>query len=109
MKRTSLKAKNYSEKKTALHLILERTECMRFLIIAFVGLLIACSPKEQPQVEAIDSVEVVKPIIVTDAVTYDTDDPAIWIHPSDPGESLVIGTDKGGDLGDGALYVFNLK
>jgi 3-phytase len=82
---------------------------MRFLIIAFVGLLIACSPKEQPQVEAIDSVEVVKPIIVTDAVTYDTDDPAIWIHPSDPGESLVIGTDKGGDLGDGALYVFNLK
>lgn len=26
------------------------------------------------------------------------DDPAIWIHPRVPGESLVIGTDKGGGL-----------
>ena len=29
------------------------------------------------------------------------DDPAIWVHPSDPGKSLIIGTDKLGGL---ALY-----
>ncbi|XHR95108.1 phytase [Mucilaginibacter sp. UC70_90] len=25
---------------------------------------------------------------------YDTDDPAIWINPADPAQSLIIGTDK---------------
>ena len=50
--------------------------------------------------------EVVEPRFVTEPVRYDTDDPAIWINPSDPGASLVLGTDK--DV-DGALYVFNLE
>jgi 3-phytase len=36
-------------------------------------------------------------------VAQDSDDPAIWIHPDDPAQSLVIGTDKGG-----SLYVFDL-
>jgi 3-phytase len=49
---------------------------------------------------------VVKPLYVTDAVTYDTDDPAIWINPTDPAKSLIVGTDKDAD---GALYVFDLK
>ena len=31
------------------------------------------------------------------------DDPAIWIHPSVPGASLILGTDK-----QGALHVYNL-
>ncbi|MFC6287693.1 phytase [Nocardioides sp. GCM10027113] len=31
------------------------------------------------------------------------DDPAIWVHPTDPGQSLVIGNDKGG-----ALEVYDL-
>jgi 3-phytase len=30
----------------------------------------------------------------TGAVSGDADDPAIWIHPTDPAKSLVIGTDK---------------
>jgi 3-phytase len=50
-----------------------------------------------------------KPAIITEKVAHDTDDPAIWIHPSDPSLSLIIGTDKGGDTGKGGLYVFNLK
>lgn len=37
---------------------------------------------------------------------HDTNDPAIWIHPTNPQESLVIGTDKDTD---GGLYVFNLQ
>ncbi|TAE46258.1 MAG: phytase [Bacteroidetes bacterium] len=47
-----------------------------------------------------------QPVIVTETVKYDTDDPAIWIHPTDPAQSLVIGTDKNPD---GALYVFDLQ
>jgi 3-phytase len=49
---------------------------------------------------------VIKPVVVTDAVKWDTDDPAIWINPTDPSKSLIIGTDKDSD---GALYVFDLN
>jgi 3-phytase len=48
----------------------------------------------------------IKPVVVTQPVRHDTDDPAIWIHPQDPSKSLIIGTDK--DL-DGALYVYDLE
>lgn len=34
------------------------------------------------------------------------DDPAIWVHPTDPGLSLVIGTSKSPT--DGGLYVYDL-
>ncbi len=48
---------------------------------------------------------VLLPRVVTEPVKHDTDDPAIWINPDDPAQSLVIGTDKDTD---GALYVFDL-
>ncbi len=48
----------------------------------------------------------VKPLIITEAVVHDTDDPAIWVNKADPAKSLVIGTDKDAD---GALYVFDLN
>lgn len=48
---------------------------------------------------------VVQPVVVTDTVRHDTDDPAIWINPADPAKSLVIGTDKDQD---GGLYAFDL-
>jgi 3-phytase len=48
---------------------------------------------------------IIKPVVVTDTVRWDTDDPAIWINPADPMKSLIIGTDKDSD---GALYVFDL-
>jgi 3-phytase len=51
----------------------------------------------------------VKPLIITEKVATDSDDPAIWIHPTDPSQSLIIGTDKGGDTGEGGLYVFDLN
>ncbi len=47
-----------------------------------------------------------KPVIVTEPVQFDSDDPAIWIHPGDPAQSLIIGTDK---EANGGLYVFDLK
>ncbi|WP_100341250.1 phytase [Mucilaginibacter auburnensis] len=48
----------------------------------------------------------VKPVIITEPVKYDTDDPAIWVNKAEPAKSLVIGTDKDAD---GALYVFDLQ
>ncbi|QCK17094.1 3-phytase [Mangrovivirga cuniculi] len=50
-----------------------------------------------------------KPTYVTDTVKHDTDDPAIWINQEAPSKSLIIGTDKGGEAGDGGLFVFDLK
>ncbi len=52
------------------------------------------------------SVDALKPVAVTEPVVYDTDDPAIWIHPSEPENSLIIGTDK--ETG-GGLYAFDLQ
>jgi 3-phytase len=46
-----------------------------------------------------------KPVVITEPTRHDTDDPALWIHPTDRTKSLVIGTDKDTD---GALYVYDL-
>ncbi|MBC8082520.1 MAG: phytase [Hymenobacter sp.] len=48
----------------------------------------------------------IRPLVITDTVRHDTDDPAIWINPADPARSLVLGTDKDAD---GSLYVFDLR
>jgi len=32
------------------------------------------------------------------------DDPAVWVHPTDAGKSLILGTNK-----DEGLHVYNLK
>jgi 3-phytase len=48
----------------------------------------------------------IKPLYTSDTVQFDSDDPAIWVNPTDPSKSLVIGTDKDEN---GALYVFDLK
>ena len=50
--------------------------------------------------------DVVRPVVVTQPVRYDTDDPAIWVNAKDPAQSLIIGTDKDSD---GGLYVFDLQ
>ncbi|MEI9917683.1 MAG: phytase [Bacteroidota bacterium] len=52
------------------------------------------------------TVKAIEPAVVTETVTYDTDDPAIWINKADPAGSLIIGTDKDAS---GALYVFDLN
>ena len=47
-----------------------------------------------------------KPSVITEVASHDTDDPAIWINPADPSESLVLGTDKDSD---GALYLYDMN
>jgi 3-phytase len=41
----------------------------------------------------------------TGSVSGDADDPAIWIHPTNPALSLVIGTDKAGNF----VYVWDMN
>ncbi len=67
------------------------------LLIPLVWLMAMACNNQQPTI---------KPILVTEAVKHDSDDPAIWINRQDPSKSLVIGTDK---HEDGALYVFDLQ
>ncbi len=56
--------------------------------------------------EKLDStIKIISPVVISEPTKHDTDDPAIWIHPTDPAKSLVIGTDKNVD---GALYVYDL-
>lgn len=81
-------------------------------IIFLAGIVIAisaCTSTPKTETTAVVKDSVIRPVIVTDTVNHDTDDPAIWINPNDPAQSLIIGTDKGGETGDGGLFVFNLQ
>lgn len=51
----------------------------------------------------------IKPVFISDTVGFNSDDPAIWINKKDLSKSMVIGTDKGRDGKDGALFAFDLK
>lgn len=50
----------------------------------------------------------IHPVLATEPVSKDPDDPAIWVNPRDPAQSLVIGTNKIKASDGGALYVFGL-
>jgi 3-phytase len=74
-----------------------------------LGLLFftACSRQLKPvNSSVIMHPEVIQPAVITEKVGFDSDDPAIWVNPSDPSKSLVIGTDKSAT---GGLYVFDLQ
>jgi len=64
--------------------------------------MITCTQKSPDQQIAADAV---KPLVITEPVQHDSDDPAIWIQPDDPSKSLIVGTDK---EANGGLYVFDL-
>ena len=50
----------------------------------------------------------IKPVLATEQVGQDADDPAVWIHPKDPQKSLILGTNKVAGP-DGALVVMDLE
>jgi len=78
---------------------------MKAFLIAITGgfaLTIACKTSKQPDI----SPDAVKPVVVTEKVVFDTDDPAIWINKENPAASIIVGTDK---ETDGGLYVFDLQ
>jgi len=74
---------------------------------AFLLLAVGCQRATLPPVTpGVATSPTLKATIVSDPVQYDTDDPAIWINPKAPAQSLIIGTDKNSD---GSLYVFDLQ
>ena len=66
-------------------------------------ILIGC---EDNTTNADQHLNTIRPKYITEATKHDSDDPAIWIHPTNPALSLILGTDKDED---GALYVYNLE
>lgn len=48
---------------------------------------------------------ILKPDVITETTINDTDDPAIWINPTDASKSIIFGTDK---ETNGAIYAFDL-
>lgn len=71
-------------------------------------LLIHCTTKKENNTILGSDSTALKPVVVTQKVNHDSDDPAIWINPEDSTQVLIIGTDKGGETGDGGLFVFDL-
>jgi 3-phytase len=73
---------------------------LSLFFILFTSFL-SCNVQDSPKVKI--------PVIVTEKVRSDSDDPAIWFNKADPAKSLILGTDKGNDTLDGGLYVFDLN
>lgn len=74
-----------------------------FPALFILALFHACGSKQA----AVVAGDALKPDFITEATPTDTDDPAIWIHPTDPEKSLILGTDKGDN--DGGVFVFSLE
>jgi len=72
-----------------------------FKILLLSIVLISCKDKLAPVAK-----NALKPTIITQPTPHDTDDPAIWIPPTDASKSLIIGTDK--ETG-GGLYLYDLE
>ena len=71
-----------------------------YLALILLGFFSGCSTPSKIE-------SVLQPLVVTDTVFGDTDDPAIWINHSDLDSSLILGTDK--HKSKGGVYVFNLN
>jgi 3-phytase len=75
-----------------------KNSIQKIVYSVLVFLLFSCEGKSKlPQI---------KPDIITVKTLNDTDDPAIWVHPTDPSKSIVFGTDK---ETNGAIYAFDLE
>jgi len=59
-------------------------------------------PTGEPQAASAPATAIA-PVLITEPVGGDSDDPAIWLHPDDRSQSLILGTDKAG-----AVYTFDL-
>ena len=68
----------------------------KFLCLLALTLSVACNQTSLPPI---------KPNVITQKTPNDTDDPAIWVNPDNPAESIVFGTDK---ETNGGVYAFDL-
>lgn len=72
------------------------------ILVFSIGLFLALAERGCNR----DKLPPISPDIVSESTLHDTDDPAIWVHPSDPSKTIVFGTDK---YTNGAVYAFNLQ
>lgn len=82
---------------------------MKYVWFTMISCAVACHGKKhhlEGQLNSTFATTALKPVIVTETVNYDTDDPAIWINKQDSSKSLIVGTDKDTH---GGLFVFDLK
>ncbi len=100
------------------------TRCVtRYAACFAAAALVACAAPEQDS-DAADNASVagdsttmtyalplytdtLTPVVITEPLPNDSDDPALWLHPTDPLQSLVLGTDKGDTAG--GVFVFDLN
>ena len=78
----------------------------RILLLAILGVLAGC-PRTEPTETAPADANTAQAVLETPPVASSgdaADDPVIWVHPTDPLLSLVIGTDK-----DKGLNVYDLE
>jgi 3-phytase len=80
---------------------------LRHLTVLSGFVLAAACGGDEPSSQSAAVNGPLSPDLVTASVTDDPDDPAIWVHPSDPARSLIIGTNKVA-APNGALVVFAL-
>lgn len=81
-------------------------ELPNFKIASWPVLLAAAGLPERPTVPAPETMPLVRPTVETEPVETGgdaADDPAIWINPADPAQSVVIATQK-----QSGLYVYGL-
>jgi len=71
-------------------------------LLLLTALFVACKKDTLAPIQP----NAVKPTAVTEALPHDTDDPSIWINPTDASKSIIVGTDKDTD---GGLYAFDLN
>ena len=66
-------------------------------LLVLTIVVVACRQSRLPKIT---------PDVITEFTLNDTDDPAIWVNPKNPAESIVFGTDK---KTNGAIYAFDLN
>jgi 3-phytase len=71
------------------------------VVLFSIVILVSCKDKLAPIAK-----DAIQPKIITEKTPHDTDDPAIWIHPTNASNSLIIGTDKDSN---GGLYLYDLN
>lgn len=78
-----------------------------FFILLLCVQVISCDHVEKNSIPVTtDGSIAVTPVVVTEKVYEDSDDPAIWIDRNNKANSIIIGTDK--HRKNGGLYVFTL-
>lgn len=84
--------------------MLTRHESNQMISVALSSMILLSACGSAPRSAAVSVI----PALFTDKVSGDPDDPAVWIHPTDPARSLIVGTNKVA-APNGALVVFNLE